>query len=116
MPILVIGGSGFIGTRVIRRLAARGEEVAVIARPVDHYPTPLPRGIPVASQAAGIPLIQGWDGHLSTIGRVIWEGYGALCKMVCMAGLNPASSAIAFPVFVLRSKRGKLLLETSTRI
>lgn len=27
MPILVIGGSGFIGTRVIRRLAARGEEV-----------------------------------------------------------------------------------------
>src|SRR2546428_13041331 len=30
MPILVIGGTGFIGTRVIRRLAARGEEVAVM--------------------------------------------------------------------------------------
>ena len=27
MPILVIGGTGFIGTRVIRRLAGRGEEV-----------------------------------------------------------------------------------------
>jgi nucleoside-diphosphate-sugar epimerase len=27
MPILVIGGTGFIGTRVIRRLAARGEDV-----------------------------------------------------------------------------------------
>jgi nucleoside-diphosphate-sugar epimerase len=27
MPILVIGGTGFIGTRAIRRLAARGEEV-----------------------------------------------------------------------------------------
>lgn len=27
MPILVIGGTGFIGTRVIRRLAARGEEI-----------------------------------------------------------------------------------------
>ena len=27
MPIAVIGGTGFIGTRVIRRLAARGEEV-----------------------------------------------------------------------------------------
>jgi nucleoside-diphosphate-sugar epimerase len=27
MPILVIGGTGFIGTRVIRRLVARGEEV-----------------------------------------------------------------------------------------
>src|SRR5499427_1970278 len=30
MPIVVIGGTGFIGTRVIRRLAARGEEVAVM--------------------------------------------------------------------------------------
>jgi nucleoside-diphosphate-sugar epimerase len=30
MPIFVIGGTGFIGTRVIRRLAARGEEVAVM--------------------------------------------------------------------------------------
>jgi len=30
MPLLVIGGTGFIGTRVIRRLAARGEEVAVM--------------------------------------------------------------------------------------
>jgi nucleoside-diphosphate-sugar epimerase len=30
MPILVIGGTGFIGTRVIRRLAARGEAVAVM--------------------------------------------------------------------------------------
>ena len=28
MSILVLGGTGFIGTRVIRRLAARGEEVA----------------------------------------------------------------------------------------
>jgi nucleoside-diphosphate-sugar epimerase len=27
MPILVLGGTGFIGSRVIRRLAARGEEV-----------------------------------------------------------------------------------------
>src|SRR5712691_214186 len=27
MPIVVIGGTGFIGTRVIRRLVARGEEV-----------------------------------------------------------------------------------------
>src|SRR5215831_10543386 len=30
MAILVIGGTGFIGTRAIRRLAARGEEVAVM--------------------------------------------------------------------------------------
>ena len=30
MPIFVIGGTGFIGTRVIRRLAARGEDVAVM--------------------------------------------------------------------------------------
>src|SRR5262249_24595642 len=30
MPIVVIGGTVFIGTRVIRRLAARGEEVAVM--------------------------------------------------------------------------------------
>ena len=28
MSILVLGGTGFIGTRVIRRLAARGEEIA----------------------------------------------------------------------------------------
>ncbi|HEY7710896.1 MAG TPA: NAD-dependent epimerase/dehydratase family protein, partial [Candidatus Entotheonella sp.] len=27
MPILVLGGTGFIGSRVIRRLAGRGEEV-----------------------------------------------------------------------------------------
>jgi nucleoside-diphosphate-sugar epimerase len=27
MSILVIGGTGFIGPRVIRRLAARGEEI-----------------------------------------------------------------------------------------
>jgi UDP-glucose 4-epimerase len=30
MAIFVIGGTGFIGTRAIRRLAARGEEVAVM--------------------------------------------------------------------------------------
>src|SRR5438445_3857171 len=30
MALFVIGGTGFIGTRVIRRLAARGEEVAVM--------------------------------------------------------------------------------------
>ena len=30
MALFVIGGTGFIGTRAIRRLAARGEEVAVM--------------------------------------------------------------------------------------
>ena len=28
MPVLVIGGTGFIGPRLIRRLTARGEAVA----------------------------------------------------------------------------------------
>jgi nucleoside-diphosphate-sugar epimerase len=30
MPILIIGGTGFIGRRVIRRLAARGEEIVCL--------------------------------------------------------------------------------------
>lgn len=54
--------------------------------------------------------------YLGTRGKVICEGYCALCKIVCMAGLNPSSSAMTLPVLVLRSKRGKLLLDTSTRI
>jgi hypothetical protein len=50
------------------------------------------------------------------MGNVRWEGYCELCRMVCNAGLSSASSAIRFPVLVFRSKRGKLLLDTSTLI
>src|SRR5215831_9585955 len=50
------------------------------------------------------------------MGSVIWEGYCALCRMVCKAGLSSASSATRLPVLVLRSKRGTWLLETSTLI
>src|SRR5712691_864367 len=54
--------------------------------------------------------------YLGTMGSVIWEGYCALCRMVCNAGLSSASSAIRRPVLGFRSKRGKLLLEISTLI
>src|SRR5438445_13144831 len=54
--------------------------------------------------------------YLGTMGSVMWEGYCALCRMVCNAGLSSVPSAIRFPVLGFRSKRGKLLLETSTLI
>src|SRR4030095_10099547 len=54
--------------------------------------------------------------YRGTMGSVIWEGYCELCRMVCNAGLSSASSATRLPVLVLRSKRGKLLLETHTLI
>ena len=54
--------------------------------------------------------------YRGTIGRVMCDGYWELCNTVCIAGLNSVSSAIVLPVLVFRSKRGKLLLEISTRI
>src|SRR2546427_11739730 len=63
-----------------------------------------------AKQASPLPPYRG------TMGSAIWEGYGALCKIVCNAGLSSAGSAIRFPVLGFRSKRGKLLLDTSILI
>ena len=49
------------------------------------------------------------------MGRVTWDGWAESCRMVWRVGLNSVSAAMTPPVLVLRSKRGKLLLETSSR-
>ena len=49
-------------------------------------------------------------------GRVTWEGYSASWKIVCRAGTSRVSDPMGPPVLALRSNRGKLLLETSSRI
>ena len=56
-------------------------------------------------------------GDLPWLGLVVLAG-GVIGPLLLMLGLarTPASTAALFPVFRLRSKRGKLLLETSTRI
>lgn len=48
MNIVVAGGSGFIGEPLVRRLVARGDEVAVLTRSASHV-------------RAGRPLV--WDGR-----------------------------------------------------
>ena len=46
----------------------------------------------------------------------MWEGCAAEWCTVCRAETNEPSSPIVPPVFILRSKRGKLLEEISTRM
>ena len=50
------------------------------------------------------------------MGRVTKEGCWASCRIVCNATLKLASWAMILPALVLRSKRGELLLEISSRI
>jgi hypothetical protein len=59
-------------------------------------------------------LEETWSCPAGMIGRMRREGYSRLCLTVCFAEMKFTSDAILFPVFGLRSKRGKLLLEISS--
>ncbi len=62
MAILVIGGTGFIGRRFIRRLAARGEKV--VCMDLD------PRTASFADLADRVPVLRG-DSSRTCCGREV---------------------------------------------
>ena len=91
-----------------RRRACRG------AGAVDE-PGVRSRGTTRADWATGRrPAASGASG--GTTGRISRDGCAASCRMVCSAFCTAASSPKTPPVFGLRSKRGKLLLDTSSRM
>jgi 2-alkyl-3-oxoalkanoate reductase len=76
MRVLVTGGTGFLGRAVVARLAARGDQVRVLAR--GHRGTDLP---------AGVELHRGDVANLSAVGNAA-AGCGLVVHTAALAGIS----------------------------
>ena len=98
MRVFVTGGTGFIGSRVVARLAARGDEVRCLVRPtspverIEHLgvetivgdlfdPESLERGMAGADACIHLASVSSWDEIASdAVERVIEEGSRAVLR------------------------------------
>ncbi|MGH7702927.1 MAG: NAD-dependent epimerase/dehydratase family protein [Gemmatimonadales bacterium] len=100
MRVLAVGGTGFIGAPLVRRLHAAGHEVTVYHRGL-HDPD-LPEGVRrVRSESAGIPV----TGYPEAIRRVTWD----VIVHLTLLGAGDAAAAVA----AFRGRAGRLVVVSS---
>lgn len=74
MKIVVAGGSGFLGEALVRRLLARGDDVAVLTRDPSHVNAGRPVRWDARSQGAWSEEVAGADAVVNLAGENIGEG------------------------------------------
>ncbi len=88
MKVLVTGGAGFIGSHVVEKLLARGDEVTVLDNFNDFYDPTIKRENMLAN--AGARLVEGDIRDADLIKRLFAEGFEGVIHLAAMAGVRPS--------------------------
>jgi len=89
---LVTGGAGFIGSHLVERLLARGDEVTVLDEFNDFYDPSIKRAnVARTSDHASYELIEGDIRDEALVHRIVREGkFDAIVHLAARAGVRPS--------------------------
>lgn len=92
MKILVTGGAGFIGSHLVERLLARGDEVTVLDNLNDYYdPAVKRKNIAPSLKSAGMNFIEGDILDTSALDRIFKAvSFDVIVHMAARAGVRPS--------------------------
>jgi UDP-glucuronate 4-epimerase len=89
--VLVTGGAGFIGSHLVERLLARGDEVTVLDNFNDFYDPAIKRENAAELQAAGARLVDGDIRDMGAVASLFRAGrFEGVVHLAAMAGVRPS--------------------------